>query len=153
MDAQEVIADVVQRYSYDGDAAMWCKSNENPPVVWFDSKAHADLDATECILDALEAEGFAVVRLPGPVVDAYTDRRWWPVVQHWNGHPVRDGEVWIRKSDGRITASSASNPSDCTEDARSLAAAILAAADAAEKARKLAELATQAADAVEKAEQ
>lgn len=43
-----------------------------------------------------------------------------------------DGEVRIRKSDGRISATSVSNPNDCPEDARSLGLALLAAAAAYE---------------------
>lgn len=86
------------------------------------------------ILAALKASGYEVVKLPEPQQNWDGSLTAWPVVQHWNGQEVSDGEVSIRLSDKRITATCVSNPCDCPDDARSLAAGLLAAAIAIDAA-------------------
>lgn len=117
MSAAEVLAQHTA-VEYVGDGVWWCrcKTVHNPQHV----------------LDALNAAGYAVVELPKPHENWDGSLTAWPVIQHWLGRPDRNGEVSIRPSDGRISATSVSNPCSCAEDARSLAAALLAAADAAE---------------------
>lgn len=89
-------------------------------------------DIARAALAAIAAHTrYELVELPEPVHEP-TLGLTWPVVQHWGGQRIRDGEVWIRASDGKIAATSTQNPHACLEDARSYAAALLAAAKAAE---------------------
>lgn len=98
----------------------------------FGTLTRTDLSHAAHQLDALKAAGYEVVELPKPHENWDGSLTAWPVTQHWSGRPDRDGEVSIRPSDGRISATSVSNPCSCAEDARSLAAALLAAANSAE---------------------
>ena len=87
----------------------------------------------ESILAALKDAGIAVVELPDLVLDEMGAPTW-AVEQHWCGRESSPGEVRIRVTDKRISATSVSNPNDCPGDARSLAAALLAAADMLDEA-------------------
>ncbi|OBY33463.1 hypothetical protein [Mycolicibacter kumamotonensis] len=84
------------------------------------------------ILAALTAAGYEVVKLPEAHLRWDGSALAWPVAQHWGDRRIDDGEVSIRKTDGLIAFTGTSNPVNCAEDARSLAAALLAAAKAAE---------------------
>lgn len=83
----------------------------------------------EIILDALKAARIAVVELPESVIDEMGAPTW-AVEQHWNGRLINPGDVRIRRTDGKISANSVSNPMDCPSDVRSLAVALLAATEA-----------------------
>ncbi len=85
----------------------------------------------ETILAALKAARIECVGLPEATLRWDCETLAWPVNQTWHGEPDRQGEVSIRKSDGRIGVTEVSLPCEPT-GARSLAAALLAAADAAE---------------------
>ena len=81
------------------------------------------------ILAALKAARIAVVELPESVIDEMGAPTW-AVEQHWNGQLINPGDVRIRRTDGKISANSVSNPMDCPSDVRSLAVALLAATEA-----------------------
>lgn len=90
------------------------------------------------VLDALKANGYAVVELPEPEARGVTGQYEWPV-------PItctltgglhtgsRGGAVFIRRSDGRIALDGIATPLPNAADARRTAAALLAAAAAAER--------------------
>lgn len=107
-----------------------CSEDESPvsPTV---RRQYAD-SVADVVLAALKAGGYAVAQLPESSTDEMGALTW-PVTQHWQGRRTNDGEVRIRKSDGRISATSVSNPHDCPEDAHSLGLALLAAAAAYEE--------------------
>lgn len=87
----------------------------------------------DAILDALKANGYAVVELPAPEARGVTEQSEWPV-------PItctltgglrtgsRGGAVFIRRSDGRIALDGIPTPLPTVDDARRTAAALLAAA-------------------------
>lgn len=75
----------------------------------------------------LSLPGIAIVELPEARPDWHGGLSAWPA-------GGRDGQVTIRKTDGRIGATSVSNPLASPRDARTYAAALLAAANAAEAA-------------------
>lgn len=82
--------------------------------------------AAEQVLAALKNAGIVVVELPETVIDEMGAPTW-SVEQHWRGRQIQSGEVRIRVTDKKISANSVSNPSDCPDDAQSLAVALLAA--------------------------
>lgn len=80
-------------------------------------------ELAEALATALDAAGYALVKLPRSSVDE-DGLTTWPVEQSDDL-----GKVRLRRTDGRIDHTSVFTPFKSTGDARAFAAALLAAAD------------------------